>query len=413
MNKDYYNINLNKIISYFESGIKKKGSENLGLEIEQFIVKKEDKTSVDYYEKNGIKDILLEISEFYDEKIILDNEIIGLKRKTSNITLEPAGQIEISIGQFSNLKDIKEEYEYFINAITPVLEKYDYELINKGYQPKSKIDQLRIIPKQRYEMMYEYFSLTGNHGKNMMKGSASTQVSIDYFSQDDFVKKFRLANILSPVFSLLTDNTDVFEGEKCEGFCKRVEIWNDTDKDRSMVVKNAINSEYFDFREYAKYILQNPAILIIDENGNNVYTKDKKIKDIYKDKEMSSEDIEHVLSMFFPDVRLKKYIEIRMADCMDIDYALSYASIVKGIFYNEETVNKFLERFEYITDKDVTKTKEEIIKKGYKGNLYGLDPTTLILELINYAKEWLLPKEKKYADLLLNLALQGKTLKDN
>ncbi|WP_329383301.1 glutamate-cysteine ligase family protein [Anaerofustis sp. HA2171] len=406
---NYYDINLKKFVDYFKNGIKQKEDKTLGVELEHFIVK-ENMESVDYYEEHGVRYILEKLSPFFDEKVYKDGNLIGLSKNKSNISLEPASQLEISIGPFIKIADILEEYNYFLLKITPILKELNYKLVYSGYQPKSKIDNLNLIPKKRYEYMLDYFSSVGNHGKNMMKGSASTQVSVDYFSEEDFKNKFRLANIFSPLISLMTDNTFIFEGEEYKKNCIRVEIWNDVDKDRSMVVKDALNKG-FGFEDYAKYILDAPAILIEDEQGNSIYTKDKKIKDIYKNKEITKKDIEHLISMFFPDVRLKNYVEIRMADCMPMYYALSYAAIIKGIFYNEGAIKYFLDKFSFVRNEDVIKAKKEIIQNGYEAKVYGMYASDIIMEMIEIAKENLHEEEKESVDLFYQLAKNKLTLK--
>lgn len=406
---NYYDINLKKFVDYFKNGIKQKEDKTLGVELEHFIVK-ENMESVDYYEEHGVRYILEKLSPFFDEKVYKDGNLIGLSKNKSNISLEPASQLEISIGPFIKIADILEEYNYFLLKITPILKELNYKLVYSGYQPKSKVDNLNLIPKKRYEYMLDYFSSVGNHGKNMMKGSASTQVSVDYFSEEDFKNKFRLANIFSPLISLMTDNTFIFEGEEYKKNCIRVEIWNDVDKDRSMVVKDALNKG-FGFEDYAKYILDAPAILIEDEQGNSIYTKDKKIKDIYKNKEITKKDIEHLISMFFPDVRLKNYVEIRMADCMPMYYALSYAAIIKGIFYNEGAIKYFLDKFSFVRNEDVIKAKKEIIQNGYDAKVYGFYASDIIMEMIEIAKENLHEEEKESVDLFYQLAKNKLTLK--
>ena len=406
---NYYDINLKKFVDYFKNGIKQKEDKTLGVELEHFIVK-ENMESVDSYEEHGLRYLLEKLSPFFDEKVDKDGNLIGLSKNKSNISLEPASQLEISIGPFIKISDILEEYNYFLLKITPILKELNYKLVYSGYQPKSKVDNLNLIPKKRYEYMLDYFSSVGNHGKNMMKGSASTQVSVDYFSEEDFKNKFRLANIFSPLISLMTDNTFIFEGEEYKKNCIRVEIWNDVDKDRSMVVKDALNKD-FGFEDYAKYILDAPAILIEDEQGNSIYTKDKKIKDIYKNKEITKKDIEHLISMFFPDVRLKNYVEIRMADCMPMYYALSYAAIIKGIFYNEEAIKYFLDKFSFVKNEDVIKAKKEIIQNGYNAKVYGYYASDIIMEMIEVAKEKLHEEEKESVDLFYQLAKNKLTLK--
>ncbi len=403
-----YEENLKVFINYFKDGIEKEKNNNLGFELEHIIVD-ENNNSISYYGDNGIEKMLEVLSEEYDEKVFsLKGRIIGLNRKNVAITLEPAAQFEVSMGPFDNIKKIKEEYEKFLTPVLKYLNKFNYQISYTGYHPKSKIDDLKLIPKNRYEYMLDYFKNVGEYGKNMMKGSASAQVSIDYYSEEDFIKKFRLANILSPAFSLLTDNTAVFEGEVYDKYMMRTVIWNDTDKDRSMIVKDSLNKK-FGFLEYAKYILNSPAILTM-ENNKATYTKEKPIKDIYKDKIITKEEAEHLLSMFFPDVRLKKYIEIRMADAMPLKYCLGYIALIKGIFYNEDNLNYFLKKTEFVTDEIAAKTKLDLIENGYEADIYKEKADEFIINLLDKAKDALDEEEKEYINPLINLAKNKTTL---
>ena len=137
----------------------------------------------------------------------------------------------------------------------------------------------------------------------------------------------------------------------------------------------------------------------------------KKIKDIYNDREVKKKDIEHLISMFFPDVRLKNYVEIRMADCTPIYYALSYAAIIKGIFYSDSAVNILLDKFRDVKNIDVKNAKLSIIEKGYDGVVYGENPRDIILNIIDLARENLEEDEKDRVKLLYDLAKSKMTLK--
>lgn len=405
---DTYEENLKVLINYFKDGIEKEKNNNLGFELEHIIVD-ENNNSVSYYGDNGIENMLKTLSEEYDEKVFsLKGRIIGLNKKNVSITLEPAAQFEVSMGPFNKIKKIKEEYKKFLNPVLKYLDKFNYKISYTGYHPKSKIDDLKLIPKNRYEYMLDYFSKVGEHGKNMMKGSASAQVSVDYYSEEDFIKKFRLANVLSPALSLLTDNTPIFEGEIYDKYMMRTVIWNDTDKDRSMIVKDALNKK-FGFLEYAKYILNSPAILTMEDN-KATYTKEELIKDIYKDKIITKSEAEHLLSMFFPDVRLKKYIEIRMADAMPLNYCLGYIALIKGIFYNDENLNYFLKKTEFVTNEIAAKTKLNLIENGYEADIYNEKADEFIIDLLNRAKSALSDEERDYIFPLMELAKNKITL---
>jgi glutamate--cysteine ligase len=236
------------------------------------------------------------------------------------------------------------------------------ELFCAGYHPKSKASELTLIPKERYQLMHDYFKTTGTMGENMMKGSAATQINIDYESEADFAKKFRVANILGPVFSLMYDNTEFFEGEPFAGNMLRTYIWNHVDPARSMVVHGALNKKDFGFRNYAEYILNMPPIFILRE-GETIFTGAKPVAEIFANSTMSQEDIEHVLSMAFPDVRLKNRIEIRMVDSLPIEKALEFTALIKSIFYNEDILDKIYRETIPMTNQSITGLKSSLLNE--------------------------------------------------
>lgn len=408
-NEDMYEKNINSLVAFFNEGSKANNNFKLGVEVEHIVVRKDNKYTVSYYGEEGINSILSKLSEFYPKTIYEGKNLIGLAKDNAVISIEPASQLEISIGPYEKIADIKNDYEYFISKLTPILDEYEYELVNLGYHPKSKVDDLMLIPKKRYEIMDAHFKKTGNHGKNMMKGSCATQVSIDYKDEEDFIKKFRLANMLSPLFYFLCENSPIFEGEVYEGNMVRALIWKDMDSARSGVVKDALNKR-FGFREYAEYIYNSPVVVHIDENNDITYTSFTKISELYKDKELTKDDIRHIISMFFPDNRLKNYIEIRMADSMKEEYILSYTAIIKGIFYDTNNVNKLLKKFEFVTNEKQREALDDLIKDGYEADVYGINAYDLLKEILSLAISSLDECEKKYVIPFKNLVDKKTTL---
>ncbi|MCL1988531.1 MAG: glutamate-cysteine ligase family protein [Firmicutes bacterium] len=360
----------NKLAEYFESGCK---NENLlGLELEHFVVDKQG-YSVSY--NNGVADLLTRLAKVYGEPVFsvangFQHNIIGIKRKKAEITIEPAAQLEISIGPCLETAEIYSIYNEFTSIITPILDEMGFSLVCAGYHPKSKVDDLPLIPKNRYNLMYEHFAKVGKCGKNMMKGSAATQVTIDYKNENDFAKKFRVANVLAPLLAFVYDNTAVFEGEPTFTRMLRTHIWNNVDPVRSMTVANALDTPFFGFLEYAKYVCNTPPIFII-KDGTELYTGEKTVAEIFSNCEMSTEDILHVISMVFPDVRLKTSIEIRMVDSLPINRAMDYVKLVQNIFYNEEKLDKLYETTKNIVNNDVAMAKLNLMKLGENAEIYG------------------------------------------
>lgn len=374
--------NIERIAAYIARGEKNSG--NIGVELEHFIIRKSG-THVSY--QGGVKNILSSLLNFYPQSDYSGDDLVALYSNEASITIEPAGQIEISIKPCSDISEILNIYKCFLNHIKPILKTYDFDIVNLGYSPKSCASDMELIPKKRYEFMNCYFQSTGKYGMNMMRATASTQCSIDYKDEDDCRKKMQLAYALAPIFALITDNSPIFEGRNAPSRMMRTVIWKNVDNDRCGIVPHVFDND-FGYTKYAEYIYNSPAILIL-KNGEPEYTGNMKICDIYKNKQLEDREIEHLLSMFFPDIRLKQYIEIRPADCMDIDCAAGYAALIKAIFVKSEIPNIIL------TEDDVENAKNELIKKGYDGIIYG-EPVKDIINKIFYHAFNSLGDESKY-----------------
>ena len=142
-----------------------------------------------------------------------EGELIGCANEEASITLEPSSQIEISIAPFSEVARIEAAYEHFRAAIDPFLCAHGAKLVNAGYHPTRKAEELTLIPKERYRLMDKHFADLGTLGLRMMRASASTQVSIDYTSEADAVRKMRIASALAPILGAIADNVAVYERE--------------------------------------------------------------------------------------------------------------------------------------------------------------------------------------------------------
>lgn len=385
--------NVSAIADYFASGCKKE--QLIGLELEHFVVDKQSRRSLPY--EKGAEQILKRLQPLYGEAVYSKGRIIGILREGSAITLEPAAQLEISIGPVvkNNLAKVSQIYNEFTSLLLPILAEMDCELVCAGYHPKSKIDELPMIPKQRYEYMASYLKDSGTHGLNMMKGSAATQVSIDYESEEDFLKKFRVANILGPILAFVCDNTSVFEGEPYRGRMLRTHIWNNVDPQRSMQVKNALDKGHFGFYDYAEYIYDVAPILMM-KGEEAVYSGQKTVAELFADWDMSREDIEHVIGMVFPDVRLKTQLEIRNADSMPIELSLAYMSLISGLFYDDANLDMLYQKTRGLRNNDVAEAKSALMEKGAKAVVYDRPAEDWISELFQITIEALSEDEKKF-----------------
>ena len=195
----------------------------------------------------------------------------------------------------------------------------------------------------------------------------------------------------------MCDNTPYFEGTRRPHPMMRTEIWRYCDPDRCNTVPGMLD-DGFGFDAYADYILDVPAIVVLDEQGEARYDT-RTFGEIYAHTPMNRQEAEHALSMVFPDVRLKTYVEIRPADAMPIPYVMAYAALVKGLFYCEDSLNALAVSCAGIREGDVEDAKTALMKRGYRAFVYDRDAGEMCEELVELARRGLLqiaPHEKDY-----------------
>jgi len=339
---EYGQINEKKIISYLESGCKTADTPfMIGLELEHFIVDKESERSLPFYGEKGIETLLRHLEEGYDKKAEEKGHLIALEKQDILLSLEPAAQLEVSIAPKTDIDEIIKVYHDFSKEITPYLNEMGAKAVTCGYQPADCANELELIPKDRYVYMDRYFEKIGPYGRQMMRATASAQVAIDYYSKEDLMLKYRLAYALLPQLAGLTSNTPYYEGKPYRGSFLRKDIWLKTDEVR-VNVEPFMKDGTIDFAGYVQFVKQAP--VIVNKDNSREYYCEETIGSIMEKRELSEEEIVHVLSMVFPAIRIKKYLEIRVADSMPIEATKYYLLLMKGLFINaKDTWDRLLE----------------------------------------------------------------------
>lgn len=393
-----YSKQVNEFINYFKANEKDESELKIGVEIEHFVIDKDTLETVSYYGKGGVEETLEELQNKGWKGDYEGRYLLGAEDDNKYITLEPGSQLELSIAPKKDIVSIEREYLDFLHQIIPILDKKNQALIAIGYHPLSKIDDIKIIPKKRYDFMFEYFKTRGVYAHNMMKGTASFQVAIDYSSEEDYIKKFKTANGLSSVLYALFDNGYYFEGKNWQKHCLRSVIWENCDNDRCGIVPGTFDDDY-GYRKYAEYILNIPPILM--SNGQNSYsTGAKLVKEIFDPENYSIKELEHILTMVFPDVRTKKYIEIRMMDSVPYPLNLSAVALIKGIFYDSDNLNRVYEFIKDINMDNIIESRKSIYENGLKGKLRDKSVLEIGNWLLGLAKQSLDESEVKYIEPL-------------
>ena len=403
--------NIEALVSFFRAGCKR-DSRDVGIELEHFLV---DGTGepLSYSQPHGVRDILTGLSERYPQVTMHNGDILGVAKPGMNVTIEPAAQLELSAGPFCSLDTARRVFDEFESDVARELEPVSGKSLAIGYDPACRAVDKELIPKARYEFMNEYLSAISPWGPRMMRASASTQVSIDYRDEQDCVKKMRVASVLAPLFALVCDNAAVFEGGPRPHRLMRTEVWKYCDPDRCNTPPHVLDDD-FGFESYAEYILDTPAIVRVDDAGEAHYDP-RTFGEIYANTPMNRANVEHALSMVFPDVRLKTYVEIRPADSMPTPYAIAYAALIKGLFYCDECLEALHASCENVTLEDIWRAKESLMENGYRGKAYGRNVDEICDEMFSLARRGLnaiAPHEKDYLEPLAKLVAARTTLAD-
>ena len=403
--------NVRAIVDWILDGADGK-STRVGIEIEHQILNADGGERVAYSGEHGIEDLLDRMSANWEEKTYEGDHLVGLARSMEGIqetvTLEPGGQVELSAGPFNDMYTALELLSDFEDELRGFLEPVGQLAVQMGYAPVDHAGDIELIPKKRYEFMDEHFTEIGPYGTCMMRGTASTQVSIDFANRKEAIRKMRLAYCAAPIIAMMCDNSVMFEGELREHYLVRSEVWNCVDQDRCGIIPGVLD-EGWTIDDYAEWILDTPAIVVKDENGNSVHDE-RTFGEIYADRVMTEADVEHAISMVFPDVRLKQYIEFRTPDALPSKYAAALAALVKGCFYADSALDTLDELFKGVTRKDVILAKMALMAEGYEAEVYGKKAWWFAEKLNIVAKLNLTKEEREVLEPLTTYAFSHVTL---
>ncbi|MGI6229362.1 MAG: glutamate-cysteine ligase family protein [Tractidigestivibacter sp.] len=406
-----YAENKRRVISYWERGFHQ-GPEYglLGLEVEHQVLSDDGRPAT--YEPRdgvaGVREVLEELRpSFEGETLGADGDLIGLSSSSADISLEPAGQIEVSVAPHHNVSVVMEGYDEFRAAFDPVLARHGLHLEAVGYNPAAKALDLPLIPKRRYHYMDAYFHSIGTHAERMMRTTASTQVSIDYRNEKDAIRKLRVAVAMTPILTAMMDNTRTFEGEPNHLPLRRLSVWADVD-DARCGIQPGLFEDGYGFSQMADWVLATPPIFVTAPTLKA--TGGAPAREVYGSSPMSEADVEHLLSMFWPHARLKRVVEVRPADSVPRDVIAGYVALLKGVFYSDDALQEIEEALGVhdgswpVGQEDVEAAIREVQAHGKQSEPYGIPLYEWELTLLDCARDSLSDEECAYLGPLESFA---------
>ena len=332
------------LLATFASGEKPVESWTIGTEHEKFVYRLADHRAPSWDEPGGIRDLLLAMTEYGWSPVEENGKVIALKGPDGAVSLEPAGQLELSGAQREHLHQTCAEAGRHLAQAKAIGEKFGLGFLGLGMWPDKTRAELPVMPKGRYRIMLDYMPKVGSLGLDMMLRTCTIQVNLDYASEADMARKFRVGLALQPLATALFANSPFTEG-KPNGFLSyRSHIWSDTDPHRTGMLP-FVFEDGFGYERYVDYMLDVPMYFVfrdgkyIDAAGQSFRGfLEGKLPALPGELPRPSDWIDH-LSTAFPEVRLKSFLEMRGADGGPWNRICALPALWVGLLYDDAALD--------------------------------------------------------------------------
>lgn len=393
----------------------------IGLEYERLSLDKNTFENAKYEKLEKIINHFCDISSW--ELMYDKNTIIGASDKNgSSISLEPGCQLEISLYPRESILSIYQEANKIIEVLDNIAKTYDVIFLGYGISPVSCVDNIALLDKRRYKVMDKYLPncFYGELSQKMMRQTAGIQINVDYKDQQDAFYKLKFLNLIMPFMMGVCANSPYENSKFSDKKSLRADIWRYTGKERCNLFYKNIFDGFFAhknlFKNYVNSLLDVPMIFIERDNGvidlNGRITFREFMKSGVGEYSATLDDYLLHQSLVFPDVRLKKYIEIRNHDSSDLNMAIALCAFYKGLL--KTNIRKYMQENKYLRICDIDKNMENIIEFGLNHKINSkIEGWKVVKDLFNLAKNSLEEDEIVYLEPILNIIKNKETRSDS
>jgi glutamate--cysteine ligase len=421
-----------ELVRWFEVGSKPQGPFLIGTEHEKIPFYRADFQPVPYEGRpdlgqGGVRALLEGLREAQGWEAIDDEgALIGLFDANGGgaISLEPGGQFELSGAPLDSVHQTKAELEAHFAALAPLSEKLGIGFLDLGMSPAWSRDETPVMPKQRYAIMARYMPKVGGHGLDMMFRTSTVQTNLDFASEADMVAKMRLAVALQPMITALFANSPFTDGKPNGFLSMRSQIWTDTDPARTGMIPFVFEPG-MGFERYVDYALDVPLYFV--KRGDYYHdVAGASFRDLLEGRlpQLPGEyatlsDWANHLSTLFPEVRLKRYIEMRGADVGPRSHVYAMAALCAGLFYDAQASAAAWDAVVGLTAGDRQHFRDRAPQEGLRATAGGRSLLDLARDVLPLAREGLARRrrldasggdEGQYLDVLEEIAATGKNL---
>ncbi len=371
----------------------------VGVELEQFLVSRDSFEAVGYFDDSGIQTVLKAFQTKFDWNAVFENDnVIALNKDSLTITLEPGGALEFVSPPLENINQIDQVISSFEQELVEILKSSNLDALPLGYLPFDTLESVKLVPKSRYDFMYDYMPKVGSRGREMMKLTSSIQVAIDYSSEEDACRKMRLAALASPFFIALSSSSLIKGGKPDHLASQRADIWANTDPARSGVPSFQIKNDA-SFEDYVNWALKAPIYFIVRDGQNfpaggisfSEFIEGKfDFGKIENDPYPVRADWEQHLSTLFPWIRLRHYVEVRSFDMGPPQAQRAATALVKGLFYSEKSMSGMDKILHFNDSRSLSELFSAVSQDGLDARLEGVPIRSVAEHLVNIAEDALI-----------------------
>ena len=330
-----------QLAEYMEAGNKPRADWRIGTEHEKFGWLTDTHAPLPYAGDRSISAIFAALQARYGWTPLTEGEnVIGLTRNGANVSLEPGGQFELSGAALSDMGQVAAELHAHLDEVKAICDPMGVRFMGIGAAPIWDGATMPVMPKGRYKLMTDYMGRVGTHGTQMMYRTSTVQVNLDYASEADMVKKLRVALALQPVATALFASSPFFDGKPNGHRSWRSRIWRGLDDTRTGMLPFAFDAG-MGYQAYVDWVLDVPMYFVY-RDGKYINALGQSFRAFLKgelpalpgEKPTLSDWADHMTTVF-PEARVKKYIEMRGADCGDLAHIVALPSFWVGLMYDQ------------------------------------------------------------------------------
>ncbi len=382
-----------QLADYIAAGCKPRAAWRVGTEHEKFGFRRNDFAAPPYQGQAGdpasIRTLLEGLARSTGAAPILDRgNPIGLTQGRAAISLEPAGQLELSGAPVATLHEAKDELAAHFAQLRGVAADLGLGFAPLGFHPLCRRDEMPWMPKGRYQIMRNYMPKVGSLGLDMMTRTCTVQANLDFASETDMVRKLRVSLLLQPLATALFANSPFTEGRPNGYMSYRAKVWTDTDNYRSGIPA-VMFEDGFGFERYAEWVIDAVPMYFIYRDGRYLDVAGASFRGFMEGRlndrlpgvvATVGDFIDHMTTVF-TDVRLKRFLEMRGADAGTPEMMLAQSALWVGLLHDEAALAAAESLLRGVGWSEAVALRQEVPRQGLATPLHSPWPTNTLRDL--------------------------------